>query len=55
MEPGEGYNSETAAGQIEVTVDRTGETPRVVLSDSERDPAWLSIDEFTACELSHWR
>lgn len=55
MESGEGCNSETTATRVEVTVDRTGETPRVVLSDSEREPAWLSVDEFTACELSHWR
>jgi hypothetical protein len=55
MESGEGYDAETTAARVEAVVDRTGQTPRVVLSDSEREPAWLSMDEFTACELSHWR
>ena len=36
-------------------IDRSGETPRFVVADAERDDAWVSCIEEAALALDVWR
>lgn len=44
-----------SAGAVDVSVDRSGPHPRVVISDPDAEQAWISVTEYALCSLSSWQ
>ena len=40
---------------VEVSVDRSGARPRIVVTDSDCESAWLSVSTHGCCSLAEWR
>jgi len=40
---------------VEVSVDRSGTEPRVVVTDNRSEDAWLSVPRADLCSVREWR
>lgn len=40
---------------VEVSVDRSGSRPRIVVTDAACETAWLSVPARDCCSLREWR
>jgi len=48
---GDGPGPEPA---VEVSGDRSGAQPRIVVTDSDCESAWLSVSTHDCCSLAEW-